>query len=93
MLPRDAHQAGDLTLWLRRTDATGSQYNHLAASSTETVSQLRRRFAAQAKLGCDPGLVSLHLVYRGPDMLTKDPGERKAAEKGCHCAGPFRHAG
>ena len=45
------------------------------------MSQLRRRFVAQAKLGCDPGLVSLHLVHRGPARLTKDPAERKAAEE------------
>ena len=44
---------------------------------------------AHAKLGCDPGLVSLHLVHRGPDRLTKDPGERKAAEKAATVLDPL----
>ena len=35
---------------------------------------------AHAKLGCDPGLVSLHLVHRGPAKLTKVQAERDAAE-------------
>ena len=35
---------------------------------------------AHAKLGWDPGLVSLHLVYRGPAKLTKVQAERDAAE-------------
>ena len=44
------------------------------------MSQLRRRFVAHAKLGCDPGLVSLKLVHRGPAKLTKVQAERDAAE-------------
>ena len=73
-------QVGGLTLWVKRT-GDGTQYNDIAAVPSETVSQFKRRWLAQARLDLDPGLVSLHLVHRGPARLTKDPAERKAAEE------------
>ena len=39
------------------------------------------RWVAQARLDMDPGLVSLRLVKRGPDRLTKDLANRVAAEE------------
>ena len=39
------------------------------------------RWVAELKLDCHPSLVSLRLVKCGPDRLTKDPAERKAAEE------------
>jgi len=46
-----------------------------------TVSKLIARWLAQARLDMDPGLVSLRLVKRGPDRLTKDLANRVAAEE------------
>jgi hypothetical protein len=73
-------QAGGLTLWVKRT-GDGTQYDDIAAVLSETVSQFKRRWLAQARLDVDPGLVSLHMVKRGPERLTKDPANRLAAEE------------
>ena len=54
-------QAGGLTLWVKRT-GDGTQYDDIAAVPSETVSQFKRRWLAQARLDVDPGLVSLRLV-------------------------------
>ena len=45
-----------------------------------SVDELISRWLAQEKLDAAPGLVSLRLVHRGPDKLTKVPAERDAAE-------------
>ena len=73
-------KVGGLTLWVKRT-GDGTQYDDIAAVPSETVAQFKRRWLAQARLDLDPGLVSLHLVHRGPARLTKDPAERKSAEE------------
>ena len=44
------------------------------------MSKFIARWAAQAKLDIDPGLVSLRLVQRGPDRLTKEPAARLKLE-------------
>jgi hypothetical protein len=45
-----------------------------------TVSKLIARWVAELHLDCHPSLVSLRLVKRGPDRLTKDLANRVAAE-------------
>jgi len=79
-VPPCAVQAGGLTLWVKRT-GDGTQYDDIAAVPSETVAQFKRRWLAQARLDMDPGLVSLRLVKRGPDRLTKDLANRVAAEE------------
>ena len=69
-----------LVLWVKPTHVEGTQYDDTAASPTETVAQFKRRWLAEAKLDCDPSLVTLLLVKCGPDKLTKVPAERDAAE-------------
>ena len=74
-------QAGGLTLWVKRTDKSDAQYDDTPAAPNETVAQFRRRWVASEKLDVTPSLVSLRLVKRGPDRLTKVPAERVAAEE------------
>jgi hypothetical protein len=77
-----AAQAGGLTLWVKRTDVLGGRYTDAeGVDPTQSVSKFIARWVAERKLDCDPGLVSLRLVHRGPDKLTKVPAERKAAEE------------
>ena len=47
----------------------------------QSVSKFTARWVAELKLDCHPSLVDLRLVKCGPDRLTKDPAERKAAEE------------
>ena len=58
--------ATGLVLWVKPTHVEGTQYDDMAASSTETVAQFKRRWLAAKKLDCDPSLVSLRLVKHGP---------------------------
>ena len=74
-------QAGGLTLWVKRTDKSDAQYDDTPAAPNESVAQFRRRWVAERKVDVDPGLLSLRLVKRGPDRLTKVPAERLAAEE------------
>ena len=48
--------ATGLVLWVKPTHVEGTQYDDMAASSTETVAQLKRRWLAAKKLDCDPSL-------------------------------------
>ena len=60
----------------------GARYAELEnVDPRATVSKLIARWLAQARLDMDPGLVSLRLVKRGPDRLTKDLANRVAAEE------------
>jgi len=75
-------QAGGLTLWVKRTDAREAEYSAMyGALPTLTVDALKLRWVASEKLDVTPSLVSLRLVKRGPDRLTKVPAERLAAEE------------
>ena len=75
-------QAGGLTLWVKRTDVPNARYTaSLQVGAASTVDEFIARWVAQARLELDPGLVSLRLVKRGPDRLTKVPAERVAAEE------------
>ena len=67
---------------IKRTDVPNARYTaSLQVGAASTVDEFIARWLAQARLDVDPGLVSLHLVHRGPARLTKDPAERKAAEE------------
>ena len=75
-------QAGGLTLWVKRTDVLNARYTaSLQVGAASTVDEFIARWLAQARLDMDPGLVSLRLVKRGPDRLTKDLANRVAAEE------------
>ena len=75
-------QAGGLTLWVKRTDKEGARYAEVEnVEPRTTVSKFIARWVASEKLDVTPSLVSLRLVKRGPDRLTKVPAERVAAEE------------
>ena len=78
-------QAGELpslTLWVKRTDKEGARYAEVEnVEPRTTVSKFTARWVASEKLDVTPSLVSLRLVKRGPDRLTKVPAERVAAEE------------
>ena len=81
-------QAGTLTLWVKRTDKSGAQYDDSTAAPNETIAQFRRRWVASEKLDVTPSLVSLRLVKRGPEKLTKAPAERSALEEAASTLDP-----
>ena len=66
---------------MKRMDVVGAQYVSVKSVNCDTtVDDFKSRWLAQEKLDAAPGLVSLRLVHRGPDKLTKVPAERDAAE-------------
>jgi hypothetical protein len=77
-----AAQVDGLTLWVKRTDFRDAPYfitRHVARDCL--VADFIARWVASEKLDVTPSLVSLRLVKRGPDRLTKDQASRLAAEE------------
>ena len=70
------------TLWVKNAAVRGARYDFIKhVDSQLLVAEFILRWVAELKLDCHPSLVDLRLVKCGPDRLTKDPAERKAAEE------------
>ena len=59
------------TLWVKRTDVKGAQYDDSeGVDPQQLVSTFKKRWLSDKKLGIDPSLVTLRLVKRGPGVPT-----------------------
>ena len=66
---------------MKRTDVDGAQYADISAQPDETVSQFKRRWVADKKLGIDASLVSLHCVLKERPGKPTDAEEQAALSK------------
>jgi hypothetical protein len=75
--PGGAQPAERWTLWLKRTDVEGAQYDDSeGVAPQQLVSTFKKRWLNVKKLDVDPSLITLRLVKRGPGVPTASEEEQ-----------------